>query len=637
MVDSSNPERLDASVQRLFNKACGSVFFLSTLVLILGWGLNVAFLTNLIPNWPTMKPITAAGCMLITTALFSSNKPKHKKFSLITTVFLILLSSASTLDTLLHTNLFPKTSLFSLPSEATAICLVVMGTAVLAIHLRHYFIAGLLAWSCLVLVIFRLLRLFLEGPQASYESIFDSMAIHTALFLLVLAAVGVLLHPKLSYHQLFLAPDTLGIYARWGIVLILLLPISLIVLVLRFSSIQHANLESLLAISVTLMSIFFVVMYHRMLQELKDRDTERQELVNQLQTMMDVAPSGILLVGGNGAIHHANPAITNMFGYNEEELLHTSVDLLVPNINRDGHSNLRQGYIKHPSVRNMGSGRSLFAQRKDGSLFDVEVSLAPMYLKDELFIHTQVVDITTRKAMELEQKKLTEKLSTSNAELQRFAYVASHDLRAPLRRISGFIQLLQTNYKGKLDEQADQWINRSVDNLERMQEMIDGLLRLSRISSEAEPYEPVSLKAIAEKVSELLSEQIQQAGAKLEIDDELPTVNADRAQMLTLFENLMGNAIKYSDTEHPFIRVHLHEQSERHTIIAVSDNGIGIEASDLDKVFEIFKRLHSYHQYEGNGIGLALCKRIIEKHNGKIWCESTIGKGSTFYIQLPII
>lgn len=630
----SASEGFKLSVHSLFKRSCGGIFILSSLVLVLGWVFKIGFFTYLVPGWPTMKPITAIGCMLLSAALYTSISPQKNKLSISLTLVLIFVSSATILDTLFSTRILTNDGLYSLPSDATAICLALSGWAVLSIHFKRYFISGLLAWSCLVLIIFRLMRLLLEGPQASYASIFDSMSIHTALFLGGLVVVGILLHPRLNYHRLILSPDALGVFARWGILLVLFLPTALITTVLRLAERQNANIESLLAISITLMSMFLVVVYYRILNEIKTREEAKHELISQLQTMMDVAPNGILLVDNNGVIQKTNPATNNLFGYNEGELLNSSIDILVPDNYRSVHSDHRNAYMLHPSEKKMAEGRNLVAKRKDGSLFDVEVSLAPMYLKGKQYIFTQVIDVSTRKALELKQQELNEQLSSSNAELQRFAYVASHDLRAPLRRISGFIQLIQSNYEGKLDTQADEWIDRSVENLERMQEMIDGLLRLSRISSEVEIYQPVSLQTIINEALELLSHQINKTKVHINVGLEFPDVMADKAQMLTLFENLISNAIKYGNSDAPEIHIAIHNQTSQKVVVMVRDNGIGISEQHLNDVFDIFKRLHSYQEYEGNGIGLAICKRIVEQHQGKIWCESTIRKGSTFFVEL---
>jgi signal transduction histidine kinase len=226
-----------------------------------------------------------------------------------------------------------------------------------------------------------------------------------------------------------------------------------------------------------------------------------------------------------------------------------------------------------------------------------------------------------------------EALQRSNIELQQFAYIASHDLQAPLRSISGFSQLLQKGYKGKLDEKADEWIGFVVDNVAQMQTLIQDLLAFSRVESKERQFEPVALRDAFEDAVKFLDPSIEEAGGEV-ICDELPTLNADRSQMAQLFQNLIGNGIKYANQQPP--RVHLSsEKKDGEWIVSVRDNGIGIDSKHHESVFEIFRRLHTQQEYPGTGIGLAVCRRIVQRHGGRIWVESEPGMGSTFCFTMP--
>jgi light-regulated signal transduction histidine kinase (bacteriophytochrome) len=226
-----------------------------------------------------------------------------------------------------------------------------------------------------------------------------------------------------------------------------------------------------------------------------------------------------------------------------------------------------------------------------------------------------------------------DELKRSNDDLQQFAYVASHDLQEPLRAISGFVQLLQNAYMGKLDEQADKWIGRTVDGVERMQTLIRDLLTFSRIDSRAQPFRAIPLREAFDDAVEILTPSIADLDAQVTCD-EMPTVAGDPSQMVQLLQNLIGNGIKYHDGQAPCVHLSA-EKNGREWVLAVRDNGIGIDPKHHERIFEIFHRLHTKREYPGTGIGLAVCRRIVQRHGGRIWVESARGTGTTFYFTVP--
>jgi light-regulated signal transduction histidine kinase (bacteriophytochrome) len=241
-------------------------------------------------------------------------------------------------------------------------------------------------------------------------------------------------------------------------------------------------------------------------------------------------------------------------------------------------------------------------------------------------------DITQRKIVENKLAVTMDKLKQSNAELEQFAYVASHDLQEPLRMVASYVQLLERRYKGKLDSDADEFINYAVDGANRMRGLIDDLLTYSRVSRLGKPFEPVDLEATMEIVLSNLQASIRDANAVI-THDKLPNIIADSGQLAQLFQNLIGNAIKFHGKEPPHIHVSVKSQ-ETEYLFSVKDNGIGIDPQYFDRLFKIFQRLHTKQEYPGSGIGLVICKKIVERHGGRIWLESQVGKGSTVYFTL---
>ncbi len=232
-----------------------------------------------------------------------------------------------------------------------------------------------------------------------------------------------------------------------------------------------------------------------------------------------------------------------------------------------------------------------------------------------------------------ELNQIARELERSNQELQQFAYVASHDLQEPLRMVAGFTRLLERRYKDKLDQDAREFINFAVDGAVRMQKLIDDLLTYSRVGAPHIPFEPVDCNRLLNQAITNLRVAIEESHALITSSD-LPTVTCNGSQMIQLFQNLISNAIKFRGAETPRIRIAA-EHRDGEWLFSFRDNGIGIDPQYKDRIFQIFQRLHSRDEYDGTGIGLALCMKIVELHKGKIWMESEEGKGATFYFTLP--
>lgn len=386
--------------------------------------------------------------------------------------------------------------------------------------------------------------------------------------------------------------------------------------------------------------------------------TERKRLETRFRASVESAPTAMVMTDTHGEIVLVNAETEKLFGYRREELLGQTVEKLVPERFRPAHPGLRSKFFASPEARRMGAGRDLFAVRKDGSEFPVEIGLNPIQTDDGLYVVSSIVDITERKRLEnalvqanerLEQrvrgrtaqlarqaaelKKTNEALERSNLELQKFAYIISHDLQSPLRSISGFLQLLQMDYRDKLDEQGDEWIRRAIQATQQMHALIRDLLEYSRVDSEPKPFREIRFQEVLDNVVELLNSAISEAAARVSCG-ELPVVMGDRAQLVQLMQNLIANALKYRGERTPEIVVSAERKGDN-WLLSVRDNGIGIEPRHYDRIFEIFQRLHDQSRYPGTGIGLAICRRVVQRHGGRIWLESSPGEGSVFYFTVP--
>jgi light-regulated signal transduction histidine kinase (bacteriophytochrome) len=272
---------------------------------------------------------------------------------------------------------------------------------------------------------------------------------------------------------------------------------------------------------------------------------------------------------------------------------------------------------------------------KDGRPINVSLTVSPLIDRQGAVVgaSTIVHDITQRKQAETALRRTAQDLARSNQDLEQFAYVASHDLLEPLRMVTGYLQLIERRYKDKLDNDAREFINFAVDGAIRMNRLITDLLDYSRIHTRGKQPEPVAMESVLARALDYLQSAIRDSDAVI-THDPLPTVQGDASQLVQLMQNLIGNAIKFRAPERG-ARVCIGAQkNDDEWVFSVKDEGIGIEPQYMEKIFLIFQRLHSRQEYPGTGIGLAICKKIVERHGGRIWVQSEVGQGSTFFFTI---
>jgi PAS domain S-box-containing protein len=342
--------------------------------------------------------------------------------------------------------------------------------------------------------------------------------------------------------------------------------------------------------------------------------------------VVESSPNGVVMVDRRGTIVLVNRETERLFGYTREELIGESIELLVPRRFRQSHPGVRQGFLNNPQARAMGAGRDLSAVHKNGTEIPVEIGLNPIETDEGFFVLASVVDIGPRKQAE-------EELRRSNEELERFAYVASHDLQEPLRTVASYVQLLSRRYRDRLDADALDFIDFAVGGVRRMQQLIEDLLAFSRVGTRGAPPVPTSMQAVFESTLASLHAALEESNATVTADP-LPMVVADAGQLAQLLTNLLGNALKFRGEEPPRAHVGAERTGPMWTV-SVRDNGIGIAPEYFERIFVIFQRLHSREEYAGTGVGLAICKKIVERHGGRIWVESAPGEGARFSFTLP--
>ena len=361
--------------------------------------------------------------------------------------------------------------------------------------------------------------------------------------------------------------------------------------------------------------------------------TRRKQSEAQFRSIVEGAPNAMLVANREGKIVLVNRRTEELFGYTREELLIQSIEMLMPLRYREQHPAKVRNFFENPRNRSIDAKGDLYGQRKDGSEFPLELGLAYIQEGEQTLALASVIEISKRKELENELAGKIDELARSNRDLERFAYLASHDLQEPLRAVSGCLQLLEQRYRGQLDEPAGEWIGHAVDGAARMRVLIEALLSYSLVSKGGNPLQPVDCNAALEMALRNLSVSIKESGVEIS-REPLPMVAGIPSYLDMLFQNLIGNAIKFRRLDLPAkVRIGA-ELKEGYWVISISDNGIGIEEQYFERIFNLFQRLHSRSEYPGTGIGLALCKRIAEQHGGKITVTSTPGQGSCFSFTL---
>jgi len=443
---------------------------------------------------------------------------------------------------------------------------------------------------------------------------------------------------------------------------------SKVVAVLEFYSDEEAEPdERLLEVMAHIGTVLGRVVERKRAEEAVASSEARTRLI------IDGAYDAFVAMSADGVITDWNAEAEKTFGWSRQEAVGRALaETLIPRRDRKAHRRGLARFLKTGKGPLMNNRIEVTAVHRDGHELPIELAIRPAQFGDSYSFNAFLRDVTERKLAEEElgrahteldarvkertaelaesnrllRREISERrradeaaarhaaeLERSNAELEQFAHVASHDLKEPLRMVASYLELLQRRYKGRLDDDADDFIHFAVDGALRMRNLMDGLLALSQVGTHGRPFGPTDCEAVVDKAVNDLAVAIAESGAVI-TRDPLPTVLGDAGQLEQLFQNLVSHAIKFRGEEKP--RVHITARRKKtEWLFSVRDNGIGIDSKYSERIFVVFQRLHAREERSGTGIGLAISKKIVERHGGRIWIESRPGEGATFYFTIP--
>ena len=635
----------------------GIVVLIGCFLVLFGWNFGLELFFIPVPESPSITPFTSLliGLLAICLIILSLERA-HKGFVIALAVFAILLSLWLGLKYILNLPsdiefLWMRGTLqsrFSIyhgrPSPRSLISVVLIGFAILASVLSSRNKEKMVTTFALLAWIIPWLALFGYASNSNPFFEFDELprigvSLISAILYLFLITGLVWLNPQTGIAGLFRSSFMGGRLTR------ILIPVAVIgpLLMSWISQYMTMSTDSVNALYINwgLASLVFIGLVLIGGSTINEQDFKLVKSQQRFKQFLDSAPDAMIFVNEEGTISLSNQQMERLFGYTKDELSSMKVEQLIPDRFGEKHREHRKKFGQDPKMRSMGAGMELIGLKKGGLEFPVEVSLSPIETEEGVLVSAAIRDITQskeaeRKIIELNHdlERRAEEVLRSNKELEAFSYSVSHDLRAPLRAIAGFGNKLVKKHSDQLDEEGKRVVSVMIKNTHRMGQLIDDILMYSRISRSGITFTELNLHDMILEVYQRLMEGEPERNVAFDVA-EIPPIYGDRATIRQVLINLISNALKYTRTRKQ-ANIAVGSQEGKDGInIFIKDNGVGFDTRHMDKIFGVFQRLHGDDEFEGNGVGLAIVQRIIQRHNGKVWAESELEKGSIFYFQIP--
>lgn len=620
----------------------GVIILICSLVILTGWFLNISAQISI---YGTVKFNTALGFALLSICLINaSTKKLVPNLFLIIKIVIILYCIASLLQDyfswILGIDEFfyndRPAQLLNHPnpgriSPVSALLFIMLSIGLIGVvHIKKYVSCFQYFFHFVTLVSFILIVGYLFKITDLYSFYFQTViAFYTALLFFLLSIGASLLSPSTGLTAVFTIHSTGNIIAR-RLFLQMMFAI-LTITYIRFQVHQYNFISSdfgigIMVISFVITSMVFTLKASKSLNEAELRRNIAEE---RFKLVVESAPNALIMSDSSGAITLVNVRAENLFGYTREELIGQKIEVLIPKKFRGHHPAIRGSYHGDPVSRYFGAGSELHAVNKSGVEFPVEIGLNPIRDGSENAVLASVIDTTERKKQEVQIREQLIELKVKNQEMEQFSYIASHDLQEPLRTVSNYIMLLKEDYPEQIDEEIQVHLDMIDSAVGRMSMLVRSMLDFGRLGRDKKLSSTDCNCCLAHVIADL-NNLVFQNGATVIIENTLPVLNVYQVEFRQLFQNLINNAVKFRKEEiPPIIRIGCIQTDDAFEFY-VADNGIGINKKHSKRIFQIFQRLHSSDEFEGHGIGLANCKKIVEMHGGSIWVESNPGEGSTF-------
>lgn len=460
------------------------------------------------------------------------------------------------------------------------------------------------------------------------------MALHTSVCLLILSVGASLINYRYGVTAVFTGNKIGNVMARN-----LFIKLAVVMVIASYLDIYVQKYEVMGAgvgsaiFSVTIIFMSFIFIWETS-KTINNQDKKRELITERLNLIFEAMPNALVMANPEGKIILINKEAEKMFGYDREELIGERLEILLPKKLRSGHPDKMRGFFSAPFSRHFSSQANLYASRKNGEEFPIELGLTPVKTEEGTVALATVVDITERKNTERIIQEQLRELKIRNQEMEQFNYIASHDLQEPLRTVANYIVLLEEDYPA--DEEVNMHLNSMKQATNRMSRLIKTLLDYGLLGRD-KVLTLTDVDLLLKDVTADLNNLIKTTGSTVSIKDKMPEICAFETELRQLFQNLINNAIKFRKKDgDPIINIGYEFKDGMHEFY-VSDNGIGINTRHYKNIFNIFQRVNREEEYEGYGVGLANCKKIAEMHGGKIWVESVYGEGSTFKFTLTNI